>query len=149
MRTDRFAIAVAADQATVWRALTDPCRTAAFFFGLRVESTWEPGATVTFAGAGPEPMSGSVLVCDPPHRLCYGVGGPVADDADAVGDDSLSWLSWELEECGPGLTRVTLVHDELGATGPCDDPAWRGLLSNLETYLDSDRPLSRRTPRIT
>ncbi len=149
MRTDRFGISVAADPATVWRALTDPCRTSAFFFGLRVDSTWEPGTAVTLTGAGTEPLAGSVLVFDPPRRLSYGVGGRCTDDVDSVGDDSLSWISWELEEAGPGLTRVTVLHDDLGVPPPDGDDVWPRLLRNLETYLDSDRPLTRRTPRMT
>ncbi len=149
MHTDRFGISVAADQATVWRALTDPSCTPSFFFGLRVESAWEPGAAVTLTGAGSEPLTGSVLVCDPPRRLSYGVGGHVGEDPDAVGDDSLSWISWELEQAGPGLTRVTLLHDDIGTTPPDAEVAWPRLLRNLETYLDSDRPLTRRTPRMT
>lgn len=145
MHTYRFGISVAADQATVWRALTDPCRTPAFFFGLRIDSTWQPGAVVTFTGPGPEVLVGSVLVCDPPRRLSYGVGGPVGCD-DAIGDDSLSWLSWELEPAGCGLTRVTLLHDEMGPAGPDAGGGWNRLLGNLEAYLDSDRPIVRRTP---
>jgi uncharacterized protein YndB with AHSA1/START domain len=147
MHTRRFGISVAADQTTVWRALTDPCRTPAFFFGLRIDSSWEPGAAVTITGAGPDRLVGSVLVCDPPHLLSYGVGGPVSCGGDdTIGDDSLSWLSWELEPAGCGLTRVTLLHDEMGPAGPDADGVWNRLLGNLETYLDSDRPIVRRTP---
>ena len=147
MHTDRVGISVAADQTTVWRALTDPCRTPAFFFGLRLHCTWEPGAAVTITGAGPDHLVGSVLVCDPPRRLSYGVGSPVACGGDdAIGDDSLSWLSWELEPAGCGLTRVTLLHDEMGPAGPDADGVWSRLLSNLETYLDSGRSIARPTP---
>ena len=60
MHTTRFDSYIAADPVAVWRALTDPERTPSYFFGLRLDSTWEPGSTVTFGGAGPEPLTGTV-----------------------------------------------------------------------------------------
>lgn len=54
----------------VWRAITDPDQTVQYFYGTRVDSTWEPGAPLRYRdGAGNLVSDGEIIAVDPPHRL--------------------------------------------------------------------------------
>ena len=53
-----------------WRAIVDGDLTEQYFYGTRVESTWEPGAAIRYHGAdGGLVAGGAVIAIDPPHRL--------------------------------------------------------------------------------
>jgi len=53
-----------------WRAIVDGDLTQLYFYGTRVESTWEPGAAIRYLGAdGGVVADGAVIAIDPPHRL--------------------------------------------------------------------------------
>ncbi len=66
------AVDVEATPQRVWAALTDPDQIAAYMGGSRVETTWEVGSPITWAGeydGRPYEDKGEVLVVDEPEVL--------------------------------------------------------------------------------
>ena len=56
--------------AEAWRAIVDGDLTEQYFYGTKVETTWEPGAAIRYLGAdGGVVADGSVIAIDPPQRL--------------------------------------------------------------------------------
>ena len=65
------AIVIAASPARVWRALTAPEQIARWQNGVRVETTWAPGAPIMFSGefAGKRYRDKGVVLAVEPERL--------------------------------------------------------------------------------
>ena len=56
--------------AEAWRAIVDGDLTEQYFYGTRVESTWEPGAAIRYLSAdGGIVADGAVVAIEAPHRL--------------------------------------------------------------------------------
>ena len=73
--------------------------------------------------------TGVVVVACEPSLLVYRLDDPATADTDC-------WLSWQLDESEPDLTRVTLTADTLPA-----DPAIDAvrLVSSLKTHVETNR----------
>ncbi len=54
----------------VWDAITNPDMTAQYYYGTRVDSSWEVGAPMTYSYPdGTLVSEGSIIAIDPPNRL--------------------------------------------------------------------------------
>jgi uncharacterized protein YndB with AHSA1/START domain len=123
----------------LWAAITDPDRTERYWRGLRVESTWEPGAPVRWVRDGAATVHGEVVEADPPRRL---VTTWDRDFGDGVSEDP-SRVTWEIEPMG-AVSKLRLVHDDFhGMTRMYEIAAtsWPIVLSSLKTVLESDAVL--------
>jgi uncharacterized protein YndB with AHSA1/START domain len=114
----------------LWEALTSGEVTRAYWFDRRVESSWTPGAPVTFHVGGTDQVSdsGEVLEADPPRRLVY-TFAPVGYAATRV--------AFDLEPVAGGV-RLRLVQDRLADPGDVEGwrQGWTPILTNLQTYLE-------------
>jgi uncharacterized protein YndB with AHSA1/START domain len=104
----------------VWRAVTDPEQMRAWF-PTRIEIVeWKAGATLThfFDGHDTDPLPGTVLEWDPPHRVCFTWG------TDRIG--------FELTPAPDGGT-IFVLTEELGANIAARNAAgWEACLDRLE-----------------
>jgi uncharacterized protein YndB with AHSA1/START domain len=143
MRTRHFSLYVAAARERVWQALTDPALTRRYYFGLAVESDWQPGSPIVYRGCGvPAALTGEIVQVEPAGRLVHSL----LSDADPDGDVE-TWVSWEISEPEPGLCRVSLTCDDLDRfADPERDEAWCRLLSGLKTLLETGTELAAAYP---
>jgi uncharacterized protein YndB with AHSA1/START domain len=104
----------------VWRAVTDPAEMRAWF-PTRIEiGEWKAGAELThyFDGHDIDPLPGTVLEWDPPHRVSFTWG------TDTIG--------FELTSASDGGT-IFVLTEELGANAAARNAAgWETCLDQLE-----------------
>jgi len=136
-----FSVFIRADQATVWRAITESEYTLRYYYASAIESDFQAGSPYLYR-VGDEPaIEGEILESDPPNRLAMTFHAVWDDDVRA---DPPSRVVWELEAAGPGVTKVTVVHDRLaGASATAEQVAggWPFILSGLKTLLETGQPL--------
>jgi uncharacterized protein YndB with AHSA1/START domain len=128
----------------LWDALTDPARTARYFLGARVESTWKTGAPVLYLVDGKANTAGEVVEADPPRRLVT-TWNHTFDDGVTEGP---SRVTWEIEPIGASC-RLRLVHDDFHGTTRVFEAAGRGwplVLSGLKSLLETGEPLDIAPP---
>lgn len=128
----------------LWDALTDPARTARYFFGTRAESTWKTGAPVLYLVDGKANTAGEVVEADPPHRLVT-TWNHTFDDGVTEGP---SRVTWEIEPIGASC-RLRLVHDDFHGTTRTFEVVGRGwplVLSGLKSLLETGEPLDIAPP---
>jgi uncharacterized protein YndB with AHSA1/START domain len=120
----------------VWRAVTDPAEMRTWF-PTRIEiAGWKAGASLThfFDGHEIEPLPGTVLEWDPPHRVRF-----------TWGDDT---IGFQLAPAADGGT-VFVLTEELGAGAAARNAAgWEGCLDRLEFGAERE-PWQRRFDRYS
>ncbi|GAA3457284.1 SRPBCC domain-containing protein [Dactylosporangium matsuzakiense] len=140
MRTRTFTLYIAATPDRVWRALTEPELTRRYYLGLAVESTWQPGAPIQFRtaqGPVPDALYGEILHASPGQTLIYSLLTGVGPEPEPH-----CWLTWEITQPEPSLTRVALTCDDLDDRPDCErDEAWSRIVSGLKTVLETGAPL--------
>jgi uncharacterized protein YndB with AHSA1/START domain len=135
---------VRAPAAEVWRAITDPDFTKRYFHAQRFESALEPGSPYRFvAPDGSDSVVGVIEEVDPPRRLV--MTWRVLYDAAAAAEPP-SRVEWELDDRGDGVTRVTTVHRDLGASPRTSEGVaggWLWVLHSLKSLLETGDGLPR------
>ena len=124
----------------LWSAITDPDRSERYWRGLRLESSWEPGAAVRWVRDGNASIHGEVVESEPPRRLVT-TWNRVFDDGVTEGP---SRVTWEIEPMG-AVSLVRLVHDDFHGPSRMYEMAgrsWPIVLSSLKTMLESDDVLA-------
>ncbi len=135
-----FETYIKASQDRIWQALTDPELTARYFFGTRVESSWEVGAPYSYSMSARVAIAGEIVEVDPPKRLVMTFRAQF-DDATAAEPASL--VTWEITPLG-SVCRVTCVHTDLfGAphTWAATADGWNVVLNGMKTLLETGEPL--------
>lgn len=127
----------------VWQALVDPQFTTRYYYGFAlVADTVSDGTDYSYRDAeGAEAIVGRIVAAEPPSRLVMTFG---AQWDPSFADDRPSRVAFELEEMGPQLTRLTLVHDEFDgetATFTAVSGGWSLILDGLKTLLETGEPL--------
>jgi DNA-binding transcriptional ArsR family regulator/uncharacterized protein YndB with AHSA1/START domain len=153
----------------VWQGLTDPAFTARYWRhptagGVTMSTAWEKGATydVVYDQGGvvisdPEQI---VLEADPFHRLAYTWHTFTPEWAEAHGIDAATAASWgreprskvafDIEETGPGVVKLTVVHDGFRQGSAVLDgvsSGWPAVLASLKTLLETGSPLPSASSR--
>lgn len=144
--TQVYQLYIRATVEQVWHAITDPAVIEQYFHGAKVEATFEVGSIITKRS----PQDGSlwshntVLECEPPRRLVHTWRSLY--DEELAGEPE-SRVTWELEEAGDGMTKLTLVHDRLEQSPKTAESirGWSYILSSLKSVLETGRPLPRAT----
>ena len=125
----------------LWTALTSPEFTQKYWFGIRQESEWKPGASwkMIFAD-GRVADAGEVLECDPPKRLVLKWRNEFRPE---LHDEGFSRATFELEYLD-GVVKLTVVHE-------IDTPrskfiaavsnGWPAVLSSLKSLLETGEAL--------
>jgi DNA-binding transcriptional ArsR family regulator/uncharacterized protein YndB with AHSA1/START domain len=125
----------------VWEAITSSEFTTKYYFASSVESDWEAGSACVYTIDGEPQIVGEILESDPPRRLVTTFSA-VWDDA--VKGDPPTRISWEIEPAGPGVSKLTVVHDGFEsetATFEQTTGGWPLILSGLKTLLETGQPL--------
>jgi DNA-binding transcriptional ArsR family regulator/uncharacterized protein YndB with AHSA1/START domain len=147
----------------VWQGLTDPAFTARYWRhpqagGVRFATDWQKGSTydVTYEESGlvishPEQV---VLESDPYRRLAYTWHtftpewathhGIDEDRAAAWRAEPRSKVAFDLEEAGPGVVKLTVVHDGFVSGSPVlqgVSQGWPAVLASLKTLLETGSAL--------
>jgi uncharacterized protein YndB with AHSA1/START domain len=142
--TQVYSVFVRATPEQVWDAITKPEFTSKYFYGSLIESTWEQGAA--YAGwasdRSQQYVDGEVIEASPPAKLVT-TWRALYDPETAA--EPFSRVTWELEPAGDGVTKLTVVHDELEASPKTAENVARGwsfVLSGLKTLLETGEPLS-------
>jgi uncharacterized protein YndB with AHSA1/START domain len=121
----------------LWKALTDPQFTSAYWFGTTVESGWKKGSAWKLVGSdGAVTDTGEILEIDPPLRVVIRWQNEWKPDLRAEGP---SRCTIELEPVGSAV-KLTLTHE-------IDRPeskliravsgGWPRVLSNLKSLLET------------
>ena len=125
----------------VWQAIVDGDQTEKYYYGTRVESTWEPSAEVRYLGAdGSVVADGMVVDIDVPHRLEMTFQAHWDPDLEAEGPAREVWL---LEEIN-GVTKLTVeMHDVAPGSKTYEDftSGFPYILSGLKTFAETGKSL--------
>ena len=141
--TQVYSVFIRATPEQVWDGITKPEFTTRYFHGTRIESTFEPGAPyLSIAGDGDQTLvDGEVLESDPPRMLKH-TWRALYDPETA--SEPFSRVTWEIEPQEGGVTKLTVVHDQLEAapkTAESVAGGWSYVLSGLKTLLETGEPL--------
>jgi len=135
--TQMYAVFVRATPEQVWDAITKPEFTEKYFFGARIEV--RDGRRRSQIGE--YEWEEDVLESEPPRRLVH--RWTAGYDPELAGEDT-SRVTWEIEDTGNGVTKLTVVHDELDASPKTAESVaggWSYVLSGLKTLLETGKPL--------
>jgi uncharacterized protein YndB with AHSA1/START domain len=139
-----YQVFIKATPEQVWDAITKPEFTTRYFYGSELESSFEPGAH--YVQWAPERervwVEGEVLESQPPRRLVH-TWLSLFDDESA--QEQPSRVSWDIEPQEGGVTKLTVVHDQLEAspkTAASVSGGWSYVLSGLKTLLETGKPLT-------
>jgi DNA-binding transcriptional ArsR family regulator/uncharacterized protein YndB with AHSA1/START domain len=135
--THVFQMFINAERSRVWQAIIDGEQTVKYYYGTRVESTWEPGAPIRYLGGdGSLVASGEVLAIDAPGRLEMTLVAHWDDALEAEGPSREVWL---LEDAN-GATKLTLeMHDVEVGSKTYEDfmGGFPYILSGLKTFVET------------
>jgi uncharacterized protein YndB with AHSA1/START domain len=136
--TQVYNVFIRATPEQIWDAITKAEFTQQYFYGARIEV--RDGRR--FSTIGETEWDEEVLEADPPRRLVH--GWVAAYDPELAAEDA-SRVTWEIEPQDGGITKLTVVHDQLeGAPKTAESVAggWMFVLSGLKTLLETGTPLS-------
>ncbi len=143
--TQIYSVFIRATAEQVWDAITKPEFTSKYFYGSVIDSTFEPGAAYQgWAGdRSRQYVDGEVLESDPPRRLQHTWRSLY--DPEAAGEPH-SRVTWEIAPGAGGVTKLTVVHDELAESpktaASVSGEGWMLVLSGLKTLLETGKPLA-------
>lgn len=124
--------------AALWDALIQPGFTREYW-GRTIESEWRVGAPVTHYLGDGSVETGTVIECDPPHRMSYTFAH---DDEDLKG----TRVTMTLTPDGDHVT-LLVVHDGLSAAGHrAVSSGWPGVLESLKALVETGSVLPQPMP---
>lgn len=125
----------------LWQAVTSGDFTQQYYFGSRIDSTWESGAPYNYSHPGGLLVSGEIIECSPPLRLVTTfVPHYVPGAAEA---SPPSKVTWEIEPRG-ALCKLTVTHEAIDPANPSTPgmfEGWSLILSGLKTLLETGEAL--------
>ena len=141
--TQVYALFIRATPEQVWDAITKPEFTSRYFYGSAVDSTWEPGSPYLgwSSDRTQQFVDGQVLEAEPPRLLRHTWRSLYDEEA---AQEQHSRVTWEIEPQDGGVTKLTVVHDQLEAspkTALGVAGGWAYVLSGLKTLLETGEPL--------
>ena len=141
-KTQVYSVFIRATPEQVWDAITKPEFTLKYFYGTTFESDYAPGCPYRgFAADGSEQIEGVVIEADPPRLLRTTWRALWADELRA---EPPSRVTWELEPAGEGVTKLTVVHDELEEapkTAASVAGGWSLVVSGLKSVVETGEGL--------
>jgi uncharacterized protein YndB with AHSA1/START domain len=142
--TQVYSVFVRTTPEQLWDAITKPEFTSKYFYGSVIESTWEQGAPYTgwASDRSQQYVDGEVIEASPPRKLVTTWRALYDPDTAA---EPYSRVTWEIEPAGEGVTKLTVIHDELEASPKTAENVaggWSYVLSGLKTLLETGEPLA-------
>ena len=137
-----YSVYIQAPAERVWRAITDGDDTVRYYYGTRVDSSWEPGARLVYTYPdGSVAADGSVIRADPPRRLEMTFHPRWDPEIEAEGPVQIEWL---LEPMGAStkLTVKTLAVRRGSQVEAQFIGGWVHIISGLKTLLETGKPIS-------
>jgi uncharacterized protein YndB with AHSA1/START domain len=137
--TQVYQLFIKATPEEVWDAITKPEFMTRYFHASRIEIA--DGRRRAYGPNGELWGDSAILEEDPPQRLVHEWQGLYDPDLAA---EKRSRVTWEIEPHDGGVTKLTLVHDQLeGAPKTAESVAggWMFILSGLKTLLETGQPL--------
>ena len=138
-----FQIYIRATAEQVWQAITETEFRRQYFYGSTIESTFQPGASLTSHSPDGELWADdTVLECEPPRLLSH-TWRSLWDPESA--DEPASRVTWTVEEQDGGVTKLTVVHDQLEqspATAQSVSGGWAFIISGLKSVIETGSPLA-------
>ena len=143
--TQVYSVFIRATPEQVWDAITKPEFTSKYFYGSIIDSTFEPGASYNgwSSDRSQQYVDGAVIDAEKP-RLLRHTWRALYDPETAA--EQHSRVTWEIEPQDGGVTKLTVVHDELEAapkTAASVAGGWPFVLSGLKTLLETGEPLTQ------
>jgi len=138
--TQVYQLFIKATPEQVWDAITKSEFTTRYFYASRVEI--ENGRRRAYGPNGELWGDSAILEEDPPRRLVHEWQGLYDPEFAA---EEASRVTWEIEPQDGGVTKLTLIHDQLeGAPKTAESVAggWAFVLSGLKTLLETGEPLA-------
>ncbi|MEJ0007445.1 MAG: SRPBCC family protein [Steroidobacteraceae bacterium] len=126
----------------LWAALTKPEFTRQYWFGMHMDSTWQPGAEwkLCFAN-GRVADIGEVLEIDPPRRLVLRWQNEFRPEIKAEGPAN---CVFDLEQSGD-VVKLTITHSSSKPNSKLISAVsggWPKILSNLKSLLETGNPFT-------
>jgi uncharacterized protein YndB with AHSA1/START domain len=137
--TQVYQVFILASPEQIWEAITNPDFTQQYFYASRVEL--KNGRRMAYGPGGEIWGDGAILESDPPRKLVHQWRGLYDPDLAA---EEPSRVTWEIEPREGGVTKLTVVHDQLeGAPKTAESVAggWMYIISGLKTLLETGKPL--------
>jgi uncharacterized protein YndB with AHSA1/START domain len=136
--TQVYSVFILATPEQIWDAITKSDFTQQYFYGASIDV--RDGRR--FCSIGDMDWDEEVLEADPPRKLVHGwVSGYDPD----LAAEAESRVTWEIEPQDGGITKLTVVHDQLeGAPKTAESVSgvgWMLVLSGLKTLLETGEPL--------
>ena len=138
-----YNVFIKASPEQIWDAITKPEFTSKYFYGSHVESTLEIGSPFIgwSADRTQQWTDGEILESNPPRKLSY-TWRALWDEETAPEEPSR--VTWEIEPADGGVTKLTVVHDQLEASPKTAESVaggWSYILSGMKTLLETGEPL--------
>jgi uncharacterized protein YndB with AHSA1/START domain/DNA-binding transcriptional ArsR family regulator len=136
-----FATWIRATPDAIWRALTESEYTLRYYYASTVESDWQPGSPYVYRIDGNSAIEGEILEADQPRRLVMTFHATWDPE---VAADPPSRMTWEIEPAGPGVCKLTVVHDGFdrrSSTYTQVAGGWPLIAAGLKTLLETGQPL--------
>jgi uncharacterized protein YndB with AHSA1/START domain/DNA-binding transcriptional ArsR family regulator len=145
--TQVYQVFIRATPEQVWQAITQPEFTARYFYGSRVDTTGAAGSPIRHYAPDGTTLWGDdrILESDPPRRLVH-TWRSLYDPE--LASEPPSRVTWEIEPQPGGVTKLTVVHDQLKAspkTAEHVSGGWMFIISGLKTLLETGQPLAERS----
>jgi len=139
-----YSVYIKASPERVWRAITDGQDTVGYYFGTRVASTWEPGASIAYTYPdGSVAADGEVLEIETGRRVAMSFQARWSPEIEAEGPVRMTWAI----EAGEGSDAPTrLVVTTAIVPGSQVEAEFTGgivfIVSGLKTFLETGKPLA-------
>jgi len=142
-----YQIYIRATAEQVWEAIIKPEFSARYFYGSRVSTTAEAGAPMLYRAPEGDALWGDAKVIESarPRRLVH--TWRLVYDSE-MAEEPPSRVTWELHEEPPGMTKLTVIHDQLQdspKTAATVSGGWMFILSGLKTVIETGQPLGERS----
>ena len=142
-----YEVFIRATPEQIWDAITKPEFTARYFFGSRVQTNGKTGSPIRHYAPDGTTLWGddNVLESAPPRRLVHTWRSLYDAELSA---EPASRVTWEIEPQPGGVTKLTVVHDQLEKspkTAASVSGGWMFVISGLKTLLETGQPLAERS----
>ena len=122
----------------VWSALVDPDQIEKYMFGSRVETDWQVGSPIVWAGeydGKPYEDKGEVLAVDEPTRLSVSHFSPLSGQDDVP--ENYHTLVYTLAADGDG-THLELSQDNNGSEEEAEHSRgmWEQMLQGIKAHVE-------------